>query len=68
MDRHRPRCVLELVHHFLPFCFFVSCMCVSVSGVLFSVGVCVCVCDLLIFLTVSLIISPPVCGRCSFGG
>ena len=26
------------------------CVCVSVSGVLFSVGVCVCVCDLLIFL------------------
>jgi len=26
-----------------------SCACVSVSGVLFSVGVCVCVCDLLIF-------------------
>ena len=29
---------------------FLSCACVSVSGVLFSVGVCVCVCDLLIFL------------------
>ena len=31
---------------------FLSCECVSVSGVLFSVGVCVCVCvcDLLIFL------------------
>jgi len=27
---------------------------VSVSGVLFSVGVCVCVCDLLIFYSVSL--------------
>jgi len=25
-------------------------VCVSVSGVLFSVGVCVCVCDLLIFV------------------
>jgi len=29
---------------------FLSCVCVSVSGVLFSVGVCVCVCDLLICL------------------
>jgi len=29
---------------------FFSCACVSVSGVLFSVGVCVCVCDLLICL------------------
>ena len=29
---------------------FLLCACVSVSGVLFSVGVCVCVCDLLIFL------------------
>ena len=28
---------------------FLSCVFVSVSGVLFSVGVCVCVCDLLIF-------------------
>jgi len=28
-----------------------SCVCVSVSGLLFSVGVCVCVCDLLIFFT-----------------
>ena len=29
---------------------FLSCVCLSVSGVLFSVGVCVCVCDMLIFL------------------
>jgi len=29
---------------------FLSRVCVSVSGVLFSVSVCVCVCDLLIFL------------------
>jgi len=29
---------------------FLSCACVSVPGVLLSVGVCVCVCDLLIFL------------------
>jgi len=28
---------------------FLSCVSVSVSGVLFSVGVCVCVCDLLIY-------------------
>jgi len=27
-----------------------SCVCVSVSGVLFSVGVCVCVCDLLMMI------------------
>ena len=30
-------------------------VCVSVSGVVFSVGVCVCVCDLLIFLPVGLL-------------
>ena len=28
---------------------FLSCACVSVPGVLFSVGVCVCVCDLLLY-------------------
>jgi len=42
---------------------FVSCVCVSVTGVLFSVGVCVCVYDLLIFLlqihTVSASAAPP---------
>jgi len=35
---------------------FLSCACVSVSGVLFSVGVCMC--DLLIFLQVSLQMPP----------